>query len=63
LLAGYDEDGRTELEFTEDDGTIHVIYVNRNAIPSEDYPTQALAPVRGTPAEGRIAVQRFRIGR
>jgi len=28
ILNGYDEDGRAELEFTEENGTIHFIYVN-----------------------------------
>jgi hypothetical protein len=32
LLAGYDDDGRAELEFTGDDGVIHFIYVNPTAI-------------------------------
>ncbi len=31
-LVGYDDDGRAELEFTDGDGVIHFIYVNRSVI-------------------------------
>jgi hypothetical protein len=31
-LVGYDDDGRAELEFTDDDGVIHFIYVNPSVI-------------------------------
>ena len=28
LLVGYEDDGRAELEFTDEHGTIHFIFVN-----------------------------------
>lgn len=32
LLNEYDEEGRAELEFTDSDGTIHLIYVSTDVI-------------------------------
>ena len=31
-FAGYDEDGRAELEFTDASGVVHLIYVNPSVI-------------------------------
>jgi hypothetical protein len=32
LFVGYDDDGKAEIEFTDKDGIIHIIYVNPTAI-------------------------------
>ncbi len=31
-FSGFDEDGRLQLEFVEDDGTMHSIYVDRQFV-------------------------------
>ncbi len=36
VLNEYDEDGRAELEFTDDEGVIHFIYVDPNFIRSAE---------------------------
>lgn len=52
-LTGYDDDGRAELEFTDDRGVIHFVYVPLDFISSGTRNTAGSTAKRGKkPARG-----------